>query len=144
MVYPHKASIYIILYYIFFASKHLTTGRKVAEVWMAFAYMVIPASNKRHPFRFWHEIVLNRDIKDIYRCRNQATLRNMAQYALKWGEFLELMFRALALRNSKWINEFLVVRFIYSIRRLKAIPWNASATERFIGKNSAVKIKYQD
>ena len=68
----------------------------------------------------------------------------MAQYALKWGEFLELMFRALALRNGKLINEFLVVRFIYSIRRLKAIPWNASATERFIGKNSAVKIKYQD
>ena len=44
---------------------------------------------------------LNKDIKDIYRCRNQATLRNMAQYALKWGEFLELMFRALALRNGK-------------------------------------------
>ena len=24
----------------------------------------------------------------------------MAQYALKWGEFVKLMFRALALRNS--------------------------------------------
>ena len=48
MVYPHKVSSCI----IFFASKHLTTGRKVAEVWIVFAYMVIPASNNRLAFRF--------------------------------------------------------------------------------------------
>ena len=48
--YPWFICIKLQFIIFFFASKHLTTGRKVAEVWMAFAYMVIPASNNRYPF----------------------------------------------------------------------------------------------
>ena len=97
MVYPHKASIYIISYYIFSPQNTLPPAGKLQKSgWLSHTWSLLPLINA-----ILSDSDTNRDIKDIYRCRNQATLRNMAQYALKWGEFLELMFRALAFRNSK-------------------------------------------